>query len=577
MPGSRIQRSPGILRGTRCDVGHLAQRTFAHRRRIGLSAKKRQLLQVAAVLGPTFALRELAELLHQPVASLLPTIEGLLAAGVITSGDQTFAFRDTSVWQEVVSAIPRPILHTLREEAAAIPRDIARPRPNEAPVAMARTGERRTVASTVMISNLRWNQGFPAESIALGREAVAAVGELTPFSSGISARLAMACKLICLRELEEAGTLISMARLDTVGHGFPEQSALRVVDALSLMPQGRVKEATAGAALVLRVPDNAADLDCCQVARAVLALAALRGGDLTAAKAQVRHFTPPRIGQDSSFPVAYLEWVAFLTASERCDPADALDTAATRFPELIERRVLWYEEPAAAPWLIRLALDSGDRRLAAKIADRVSRVATEMPQAPTIAAVSAHSQALVDGNMQGLEHAAAAHRDLWCAGLAAEDLAVRQLERGEKAHSAGQWLESALRRFTALGASRDIERVRKRLKQFSVRQTVGRASPSDQWKDLTQVQRKVARLVSQGLNNRQIAESIHISPHTVNYHLRRIYQRLDISSRVELARITPSAGLRQIITARDAEGVPGGRGEEPDTADGKKRLGVELK
>lgn len=44
----------------------------------------------------------------------------------------------------------------------------------------------------------------------------------------------------------------------------------------------------------------------------------------------------------------------------------------------------------------------------------------------------------------------------------------------------------------------------------------------------------MARLVAYGLTNRQIANELTLSPHTVNFHLRRIFQKLSISSRAQL-------------------------------------------
>lgn len=42
----------------------------------------------------------------------------------------------------------------------------------------------------------------------------------------------------------------------------------------------------------------------------------------------------------------------------------------------------------------------------------------------------------------------------------------------------------------------------------------------------------VLRLVAQGLSNAQIAEQLIISPYTVNAHMRSIYSKLDVSSRI---------------------------------------------
>jgi DNA-binding CsgD family transcriptional regulator len=47
----------------------------------------------------------------------------------------------------------------------------------------------------------------------------------------------------------------------------------------------------------------------------------------------------------------------------------------------------------------------------------------------------------------------------------------------------------------------------------------------------------VARLVAEGLTNREAAERLFVSPHTVNSHLRHVFAKLGINSRVELARL----------------------------------------
>jgi len=56
------------------------------------------------------------------------------------------------------------------------------------------------------------------------------------------------------------------------------------------------------------------------------------------------------------------------------------------------------------------------------------------------------------------------------------------------------------------------------------------------WCELTRQERAVATLAGQALTNRQIAKRLFISPHTVNYHMRQIFRKLDVRSRVHLAR-----------------------------------------
>ena len=56
-----------------------------------------------------------------------------------------------------------------------------------------------------------------------------------------------------------------------------------------------------------------------------------------------------------------------------------------------------------------------------------------------------------------------------------------------------------------------------------------------EWERLTERERAVARLAGEAYTNRQIARRLGISQHTVNYHLRKIFRKLAISSRVSLA------------------------------------------
>ncbi len=67
-----------------------------------------------------------------------------------------------------------------------------------------------------------------------------------------------------------------------------------------------------------------------------------------------------------------------------------------------------------------------------------------------------------------------------------------------------------------------------------------RKHPSGQvlgWASLTPAELRVARLVSEGMTNRAVANHLVVSPHTVDSHLRHIFIKLDISSRVALARL----------------------------------------
>jgi DNA-binding CsgD family transcriptional regulator len=57
------------------------------------------------------------------------------------------------------------------------------------------------------------------------------------------------------------------------------------------------------------------------------------------------------------------------------------------------------------------------------------------------------------------------------------------------------------------------------------------------WESLTETERSVTELVVQGFSNREAAERLFLSHHTVGFHLRSIYRKLAVSSRVDLTRL----------------------------------------
>jgi DNA-binding CsgD family transcriptional regulator len=70
--------------------------------------------------------------------------------------------------------------------------------------------------------------------------------------------------------------------------------------------------------------------------------------------------------------------------------------------------------------------------------------------------------------------------------------------------------------------------------------------PLPGWTDLTGTQRLVAELVVDGLTNRDAGARLFLSPHTIDFHLRQIYRKLGVRSRVELARLAGPSGANML-------------------------------
>jgi DNA-binding CsgD family transcriptional regulator len=70
---------------------------------------------------------------------------------------------------------------------------------------------------------------------------------------------------------------------------------------------------------------------------------------------------------------------------------------------------------------------------------------------------------------------------------------------------------------------------------YALRGRGQRGRPAAGWLALTPAERDVARLVAEGLANREIADKLFVSPRTVQAHLTHVYRKLGITSRVQLA------------------------------------------
>jgi len=73
--------------------------------------------------------------------------------------------------------------------------------------------------------------------------------------------------------------------------------------------------------------------------------------------------------------------------------------------------------------------------------------------------------------------------------------------------------------------------------RMSLRTQGDEARPTFGWDSLTEAERRVADLVERGHSNKEIGERLCMSHRTVGSHLYRIFPKLGLRSRVELARL----------------------------------------
>jgi DNA-binding NarL/FixJ family response regulator len=86
-----------------------------------------------------------------------------------------------------------------------------------------------------------------------------------------------------------------------------------------------------------------------------------------------------------------------------------------------------------------------------------------------------------------------------------------------------------------------------------------RASPGRAAGEFTATEQRVAALVADGLKNREIARTLFMSVATVEAHLTRIYRKLDIRSRSDLARLvaagTVDVSAGELAARREQRGA----------------------
>ena len=187
-------------------------------------------------------------------------------------------------------------------------------------------------------------------------------------------------------------------------------------------------------------------------------------------------------------------WANHLVISGRIDEADALITRA--------------EERNAGS-----GLDSVTARLA------VARAGIMVQQGKTEAGLAVYDDAV--------DLISTLHMPTYQANMLYDY--GRTLRRLGRRRRADEVLGTAQEVFAALGAHEFVERCRRE------RRASGLGSRARQSGDLTPQEEEITKLVSAGATNQEVAQELYLSPKTVEYHLTRVYRKLGVRTRNELA------------------------------------------
>jgi DNA-binding CsgD family transcriptional regulator len=388
----------------------------------------------------------------------------------------------------------------------------------------------------ILLAHIAWAEGRVAEGLGRFRDAADVAGRGAIGAHTTTPHLFLAACLQCMRLFDEAEAVLRRAQEEIDRTGQTLQSAnLAFVRAYTRLSAGRIDDAVAEARSGL---ETAAELGTCGFTRlgdAALAIIALMRGDLAAADDYIEQYNVKATG--NAIPWGWGVWAVARVTEARYGPQRAVDLLAAE-----TRMWRWFLllEPDLAAWWTRVCLAADDPARAGRVVETITLLAETNPGYPVLACSATHARGVLHGDAAALAEAAHHLDGSWAGASAAEDLGVL-LGHAADRQAAVDRLDRALTGYEAVGSVRDAARVRARLRRLGARRRHWRQAerPVTGWDSLTETERSVALLVAQGLTNRQVAAHMFISPHTVKFHLSQVFRKLQVGSRVELARAAP--------------------------------------
>lgn len=382
----------------------------------------------------------------------------------------------------------------------------------------------QVMAAATALSTLEWHAGQIGEALRWGRVAVDEAGGAVASAGCTYARLALAWKLSALGEIDEAESLLAGVRGQSDRDYLAVfEPAVDLVHAVSLLRGGRSEPARQVAETALEAASTAGFLALVPVASALLCLIGLRTGDGRLADEHLRRCRDAA-RQATPFFTVHLDWLDLLVRAERDGLRQAAQHLGAVGTESLALRQLLVEEPVAAALLVRMAGAGEDPALAETVLACVESLAADNPGVTSIALSAAHARGLHGWDMAELARAAAGYGDPWARTCARDDLARLLAEPPPPQDRRDEPVQLTVRDHVG------------RMTVVEVPTRAAAAPDAEGWDGLSETERAIAALVADGLTNRQVAERVFLSPHTVNYYLRRIFGKLGIRSRVELAR-----------------------------------------
>jgi ATP/maltotriose-dependent transcriptional regulator MalT len=402
-----------------------------------------------------------------------------------------------------------------------------------------RDGLAATASAKSTLADLAWEDGDAAYALRMAGEAVRDTDTVDSPIWRAHARLAYARKLVSVGTYSRAEALLQEidGEFSQLGPGV-HRAVPAIVRARLLTHQGAMDEAEAEARSALKAARETNAHLLTPLACYALANVHLRRGDLGTAEDYTELCTQSEVSRATPFWSMHVDWVETRLTAERHGARSAAELLATRHMHLAEHRSLFLDEPGAAAWLVRTSRAAGGVELAQRALRTAQDLAERNPDVPQVVVSAQHAKALFERDVDSMTRLVADHHDQWARACAAEDLAgcLAGPPRTDLGRAA-PWYQAALDLFERIDAGRDAERIRTCLRELGVSLVPEPNSRKKTWEGFSESERIIAILVSEGFTNDQVANRVSRSQHTVNYHLRKVFQKFGINSRVKLAAI----------------------------------------
>jgi DNA-binding CsgD family transcriptional regulator/tetratricopeptide (TPR) repeat protein len=301
---------------------------------------------------------------------------------------------------------------------------------------------------------------------------------------------------------------------------------------------GRLDEAEAGAETLLSLARERGSYTCGIDAASLLSLVALQRADVAGARRSLTRGLGPASAEDERRMPSLLLVRGWVTAAE----GDAGEAVCLLSPLVFagqQERDPW---PWKAGWLRMLAqlgMTAGAGDFTEEVVALARIGAQRNPHVPSLAGTALQLRGMTRRDLQllhrGAEVLARSPRPLLRAG-GYEDLGFELVARDRRREGAAL-LDQSWNIYREAGASGPMMTLQDKMRKAGFRRPQWQGAeprPESGWQALTQAETKVARLIGSGCTNKAASEALGISVNTTGTHLRSVFTKLGVRSRVQL-------------------------------------------